>query len=90
MTYIRKQTLANCERYITQELKELESTHSGRQRPLDRSWNIQLFDGRAQPRSPRELPASRTRPRPWPAWTCWLSFAAGGHAPTITAGPQWT
>jgi len=24
--YIRKQTLANCERYITQELKELEST----------------------------------------------------------------
>ncbi len=25
-TYIRKQTLANCERYITQELKELENT----------------------------------------------------------------
>jgi len=25
-SYIRKQTLANCERYITQELKELEST----------------------------------------------------------------
>ena len=25
-TYIRKQTLVNCERYITQELKELEST----------------------------------------------------------------
>lgn len=24
--YIRKQTLANCERFITQELKELEST----------------------------------------------------------------
>ena len=23
--YIRKQTLANCERYITQELKELEN-----------------------------------------------------------------
>ena len=28
-TYIRKQTLANCERYITQELKELESTILG-------------------------------------------------------------
>ncbi len=27
--YIRKQTLANCERYITQELKELESTILG-------------------------------------------------------------
>ena len=28
-TYIRKQTLANCERYVTQELKELESTILG-------------------------------------------------------------
>jgi len=28
-TYIRKQTLANCERYITQELKEMESTILG-------------------------------------------------------------
>jgi len=28
-TYIRKQTLVNCERYITQELKELESTILG-------------------------------------------------------------
>ena len=28
-TYIRKQTLANCERYITQELKELEATILG-------------------------------------------------------------
>ena len=27
--YIRKQTLANCERYITQELKELEATILG-------------------------------------------------------------
>ena len=25
-TYIRKQTLANCERYITQELKDMEHT----------------------------------------------------------------
>ncbi len=29
MHYIRKQTLANCERYITQELKEMESTILG-------------------------------------------------------------
>lgn len=27
--YIRKQTLANCERYITQELKEVENTYIG-------------------------------------------------------------
>lgn len=30
-TYIRKQTLSNCERYITQELKEMESTILGAQ-----------------------------------------------------------
>ena len=29
--YIRKQTLSNCERYITQELKELESKVLGAQ-----------------------------------------------------------
>jgi DNA mismatch repair protein MutS len=28
-TYIRKQTLANCERYITQELKDMEATILG-------------------------------------------------------------
>ena len=38
-TYIRKQTLANCERYITQELKELESTDPGRQGPASWRWN---------------------------------------------------
>ena len=30
-TYIRKQTLANCDRYITQELKDLESKVLGAQ-----------------------------------------------------------
>lgn len=33
-TYIRKQTLTNCERYFTQELKELESTVLGAQDKL--------------------------------------------------------
>ncbi len=32
--YIRKQTLANCERYITQELKEMESTILGAEEKL--------------------------------------------------------
>lgn len=35
-TYIRKQTLANCERYITQELKELESKVLGAQERIVR------------------------------------------------------
>ena len=33
--YIRKQTLTNCERYITQELKEMESTILGAKDKLD-------------------------------------------------------
>ena len=35
-TYIRKQTLANCERYITEELKELESKVLGAQERITR------------------------------------------------------
>ena len=35
--YIRKQTLANCERYITDELKQLESTVLGAQERLSRT-----------------------------------------------------
>lgn len=35
-TYIRKQTLANCERYITQELKELEAKVLGAQERIVR------------------------------------------------------
>ena len=38
-TYIRKQTLANCERYITQELKELENTILYGQGPASARWN---------------------------------------------------
>lgn len=43
-TYIRKQTLANCERYITQELKEIEGRVLGaNDRLLKLEYN--LFDG---------------------------------------------
>lgn len=42
-TYIRKQTLANCERYITQELKELENKILGaRERAMQ--LEFELFD----------------------------------------------
>ena len=42
-TYIRKQTLANCERYITQELKELESKVLGAQERIVR-LEFEVFD----------------------------------------------
>ena len=41
-TYIRKQTLVNCERYITQELKELESTILGAKDKLN-ALEYELF-----------------------------------------------
>ncbi|CDZ24707.1 DNA mismatch repair protein MutS [[Clostridium] cellulosi] len=41
--YIRKQTLTNCERYITQELKELESRVLGAQERI-KQLEFQLFD----------------------------------------------
>ena len=42
--YIRKQTLANCERYITEELKDMESTILGAADKL-RSLEYELFVG---------------------------------------------
>ncbi|MGN1315487.1 MAG: DNA mismatch repair protein MutS [Acutalibacteraceae bacterium] len=42
--YIRKQTLSNCERYITQELKELESKVLGAQERIVR-LEYELFSG---------------------------------------------
>ena len=41
--YIRKQTLANCERFITEELKELEEQDPGRQGEDHATWNTELF-----------------------------------------------
>ncbi len=41
--YIRKQTLANCERYITQELKELEAKVLGAQERIVR-LEFEIFD----------------------------------------------
>ena len=42
--FVRKQTLTNCERYITQELKEMESTIFGADEKLV-LLEYQLFDG---------------------------------------------
>lgn len=42
-SYIRKQTLANCERYITQELKDFENTVMTAQEKLT-ALEIELFD----------------------------------------------
>ena len=42
-TYIRKQTLANCERYITKELKDLESKVLGAQERISK-LEYEIFD----------------------------------------------
>ena len=85
--YIRKQTLANSERYVTEELKELENTiltASDRVGALE----YELFSAlrrklptprrasrKQRPRSPSWIPAP-----PWPPWPC----------ATITSAPRWT
>ena len=53
-TYIRKQTLTNCERYITQELKELEEQILGAKERIV-ALEYQLFDRGARPRSAGQL-----------------------------------
>ena len=65
--YIRKQTLVNAERYITQELKDLEHTVLTAKDQL-RPWSTSLF----RPSGPRSAPrpsASRPPPPPWRSWT---------------------
>lgn len=73
--YIRKQTLANAERYITQELKELEARVLGAQ---DRWWPLNIsFLPKCAPQWRQNFTGSRGRPGkspsstysvPWPKW----------------------
>ena len=68
--YIRKQTLANAERYVTQELKDLEHTiltASDRYR----HWNMSCFQLCVR-KSPTPPAAFRKLPPRWPSWTLML------------------
>ena len=67
-TYIRKQTLTNCERFITQELKEMEHTILSAQDRIV-ALEYQLFcDIRDQVAA--QAPRSRRSPGRWPGWMC--------------------
>ena len=70
-TYIRKQTLANCERYITQELKELEEQISRRRASGSPRWSTELFCRGARPGGRGRLTAmQRTAQAVGARWTC--------------------
>ncbi len=87
-TYIRKQTLVNGERYITQELKDLEHeilTASDRVVALE----YELFTASCGRRSPPRAPASSGPPRRWRSWTPWCP-SRRWRCGTTTAAPRWT
>ena len=74
-TYIRKQTLVNGERYITQELKDLEhDILSASDR--DAALEYELFTRLRQTRWRRRDPAYRGPPPQWRSWTALCSLAA--------------
>ena len=68
--YIRKQTLTNAERYITQELKELEDLILGAEDKLY-ALEYELFCD-VRDAVGKELCGSRRLPRQWLHWMCLL------------------
>ena len=86
-TYIRKQTLVNGERYITQELKDLEHTILT---ASDRGWR---WNTSCSPscgrRSPPRRPVSSRPPPPWRRRTPWRPLPPWPCG-TATAGRMWT
>lgn len=86
-TYIRKQTLTSGERYITQELKELENKILGAHERLI-ALEHRLFAELLE-RSAVSSTASSGRPTPWPSWMCWRRWRRWRQR-TTTAAPWWT
>ena len=87
--YIRKQTLANCERYITQELKELESYDSGAQRTALRPWNIEMFLPDCASYIAEQLrPGSAARRRRWRTLDVLLLSGGGGRPDSGYCRPE--
>ena len=68
--YVRKQTLANSERYITQELKEMEDTILGAEEKSLR-LEYRLFTEIRDRINEAIARIQRTPPRHWPHWTHW-------------------
>ena len=85
-TYIRKQTLTNCERFITQELKELEHEILS-PRTASPPWSLSCSATCGSRRPPRWGGFSAPPP-PWPRWMC--SPPLPPWPPSrITAAPKW-
>ena len=83
-TYIRKQTLANCERYITQELKDLEDYDSAAPRTASAALEYEYFYQSCEPSICREQAArvQAVLPRRWRRLDVLCSLAAGGRRST--------
>ena len=86
-TYIRKQTLANCERYITQELKELEHTILGAKDQVA-ALEYQLFSDAARTRWPSRWRRIQATARAVAQLDVLCSFAEVAVRERTTAGPQ--
>ena len=75
--YIRKQTLSNCERFITQELKELETTLlTAKDRVA--ALEYELFHRRCGSALPRRSRAFRPHLTRWPS--CDVLCSLGGDS----------
>ena len=85
-SYIRKQTLTTGERYITQELKELENKILGAHERLI-ALEHRLFNELLESLVPSST-ASSVRPTPWQSWTCWPLWLRWQQK-TTTAAPLW-
>ena len=86
--WARKQTTVNAERYITQELKDLEHTILSAQDKVT-ALEYQLFCQLKEQAVPPRWPRSRRPPPPWPRWMC--SPPSPRWPPsTATACPRWT
>ena len=89
--YIRKQTLANCERYITQELKELETqvlTAKDRLTALEYQIFTQLREHLAQQASRVQLSAAAVAAADCLCALANVAVQRGYCRPEITLGPE--
>ncbi len=89
--YIRKQTLANCERYITQELKELENTvltAKDRLIALEYQLFTRLREHLAQQATRVQLSAAAVATADCLCSLANVAVARGYCRPEITLGPE--
>ena len=83
LAYVRKQTLASAERFVTPKLKEYElRARNAHERDRAR-WSGRLFRELLDAAAAVARALLRHRPARWPGWTCWLSFAETRRSPRL-------